>query len=115
MSETVTRLRGVAQADPYSAETTDIDWSTPDELDIPTKGIEPGSSQEVLDATGQRLEVDLTVYLPFAADVKPQDRVRVRGLVYDVQGDRHDWRNPYTDAEPGSVVRLRRTPRGASI
>jgi hypothetical protein len=40
--------------------------------------------------------------------VSPRDRVTVRGITYEVQGDPADWVNPFTGWAPGGVVNLER-------
>lgn len=102
--ETVTRLRATATTDPYSDEDTDLSWDSPDELDVSDVAVEPLSTVETLSDDRQRVDFDLRLYLPYGADVKPLDRVVVRSLTYLVQGERSDWRNPFTGQTPGSVV-----------
>lgn len=106
--ETVTRQRAAAATDPYSDDDTDLDWSDPDELPIDGVAVAPGPSLESAEAGRTRLDVDLTLYLPFGADVLPLDRVVVRGDTYSVEGSRDDWHNPFTGLDAGSVVEVRR-------
>lgn len=106
--ETVTRQRASATTDPYSNESTDLSWASPDELDISGVGIAPGPSTESAEAGRTRLDVDFTLYLPYGADVKPLDRVVVRGQTCEVEGSVQDWRNPFTGAEPGTVAEVRK-------
>jgi hypothetical protein len=110
--ETITRQRATGRADRYSGEDTDLDWSTPDEVDIAGVAVEPVSTFETVTTAGDRVDFDLRLYLPYGADVKPLDRVVVRGGTYDVKGERSDWHNPYTGAEPGSVVLCKRVKGG---
>jgi hypothetical protein len=49
-----------------------------------------------------------TLYGPQDPDLTPQDRVRVRGEVYDVDGEVANWTNPFTGLEAGSVVQTKR-------
>lgn len=102
--ETVTRQRAS-----LSADETELDWSDPDELVIAGVGVAPSTSTESEQTSRSRLDVGFTLYLPFGADVEPLDRVIVRGATFNVQGARSDWQNPFTGAEPGSVVEVRRT------
>lgn len=103
--ETITRQRGSAILDPYSGEETDISWDDPNELPIEDVAVEPLASFEVRpDGTRVRVEFDVRLYLPYQADIRPLDRAVVRGVTYDVHGERSDWRNPYTGDEPGSTV-----------
>lgn len=104
--ETVTRLRANAGTNVYSAQADDLDWTSPEELALTGVAVEPVTSIESID--GEQIESDFNIYLPYQADVRPLDRMVVRGLTCDVRGARLDWRNPYTGDTPGSVVSVRR-------
>lgn len=106
--ETITRQRATGTTDRYSGQETNLSWTAPDELDIDGVAVEPVSSFEVIEVGRERIEIDLRLYLPYGADVKANDRVVVRGNTYDVKGDRGDWHNPFTGAEPGSTVVCKR-------
>lgn len=106
--ETITRLRPGATEDVYSDENTELSWATPSSLDIANVAVAPGPSAESVEADRSRLDIDFTLYLPYGADVKPLDRVVVRGNTYEVEGNRSDWRSPYTSSSVGSVVQVRR-------
>jgi hypothetical protein len=72
-------------------------------------GVAPGASFESTAQAGRsRLDIDFTLYLPYDPDIRPLDRVVVRGNEYQVEGRVADWRNPFTGLEPGSVVEVRR-------
>lgn len=49
-----------------------------------------------------------TVYLPAGTDVSALDAVQIDGKQYEVDGDPHNWVNPYTGWHAGLEVRLRR-------
>lgn len=106
--EIITRLRADATTEPYSDEASDLSWASPSSLYISGVAIAPGPSAESVEVDRSRLDVDYTLYLPYGADVKPLDRVVVRGETYEVEGIRADWRNPFTGAEAGSVVEVKR-------
>ncbi len=106
--ETVTRLRGTPILDPYSGEVTGLDWSTPIELAIPDTGIEPRPTSEPVQDARNAVVSGFTLYAPFGVDVTPADRVRVRGTIYDVDGEVAEWRNPFTGWSAGSVVQTKR-------
>lgn len=90
-TETVTRLRAGTVTDPYSGEPTES-WDTPDELDIVTLApAEPRPSQEPVQDARNALTSGWTLYLPEGADVARNDRMRVRGEVFPVQGEPADW------------------------
>ena len=68
---------------------------------------DPGSSSEPRLQGHDRVIVEPTLYIPFEADVKPRDRVRVEGVTYEVEGQPRRWRSPFTGRTPGAVVTLR--------
>lgn len=105
--ETVTRIRPAAKLDPYSGEVIDLDWTNALELDIDGVGFDPGSSSEAQDARRDATTTAPTLYAQPGSDIAAGDRVRVRGLVYEVDGRPADWRSPFTGWNPGLVVTLR--------
>lgn len=91
-TETVTRLRATAVTDPYSGEATGISWATPDELDMTTLApAEPRPSDEPVQDARNAVTSGYTLYVAASEDVTAADRMRVRGVVYDVLGDPADW------------------------
>lgn len=107
--ETVTRQRGVATVDPYSGEATGVDWTTPDELEIPGCAFNPGRSTEPVQDARTAVITEPEVYAPFGSDVRAGDRLVVRGVTFDVQGNPGDWRSPFTGWEAGMAIPLKRT------
>lgn len=107
--ETVTRLRGVTSVDPYSGESTALDWTTPATLVIEGCGFNPGQSSEPLQTGRNAVSTQPEVYAPADADVLAGDRVIVRGKTYDVDGQPAKWANPFTGWEPGLVIALNLT------
>jgi len=71
-------------------------------------GFDPGSSSEPRIAGQQRVIVEPTLYGPFDMPLLPQDRVVVRGLTYEVEGEARRWRHIWSNREAGAVVSLRR-------
>jgi hypothetical protein len=108
LGESIVRQRATATANVYSGETDGLSWSSPATLTITGVAVAPAGTQEPLEVGAATVESDLTLYLPHSADVRPLDRVVVRGLTYEVQGERADWTNPYTSSVPGSVVQVRK-------
>lgn len=106
--ETVTRLRATGSTNAYSGEATDLLWTSPSSLTIENVAVAPGSSAESVEAGRARLDIDFTLYLPYDADVKPLDRIVVRGLTCEVEGKPQQWANPFTGAQPGTVVEVRK-------
>ena len=106
--ETVTRLRAGVSVDPYSQEVTE-DWSNPSSFDVAGCGFDPGSSGETLDLARNVLITQPKVYAPAGSDIVATDRLVVRGITYEVDGDVAEWRSPFTGWEPGIVVPLKRS------
>lgn len=104
--ETVTRLRAVLVEDRYGNLVPD--WSDPGRLDIPDCAVAPRTSNEDTEQGRQGVVVGIAVYAPTGADITPQDRMEVRGEVWEVVGEVADWRSPYTGWRPGIVVNLAR-------
>lgn len=71
-------------------------------------GFDPGSSSEPRLPGQARVIVEPTLYGPFGMPFQPKDRVIVRGLTYEVEGEARQWRNFYSNHEAGAVVSLRR-------
>lgn len=92
--ETVTRLRAAAaKVDPYS-QTSVLDWKSapPAEQELTTLApAEPRPSSEPVESARNSVVSGYTLYLPPGTDVTAQDRMRVRGEVFDVLGDPADW------------------------
>jgi uncharacterized protein (DUF1501 family) len=102
--ETVTRLRGIPVSDPYSEEVTGLDWTNPIEQAFDGCAVWDTGSVEPVVAGGDPVLSDFTAALPAGADVTPQDRIRIRGLVCEVVGRPFDWTNPFTGWNPGVIV-----------
>jgi hypothetical protein len=106
--ETVTRQRAQTTADPYSTQPRP-DWKkTPATVDIAGCGFDPGTSAESFAEPGrQPITTKPTVYAPYGSDIKAGDRLVVRGVTYDVDGNPADFRSPFSGWEAGMAVSLR--------
>lgn len=71
--------------------------------------VEPRPSSENHDGRSAVI-VGLTLYLPTGADVRPDDHLVVRGVVYEAEGEMGDWRNPFVDH--GGIVQAVKRVRG---
>lgn len=105
--ERVTRLRPARTIDPYSQELTGFDWDAADELDIEGVAIEPRPSSEPVQDARNAVTSGFTLYAPPDADVLPGDRVLVRDVTYDVEGEPAHWRNPFNGSTPGVVIQTK--------
>lgn len=108
MSETVTIRRAASVADPYSGQSTGLDWSAATDTEVTCLGFSPGGSADLSVSWRVGADTGPTVYLPAGTDVLSTDRVVVRGTVYEVDGVPQDWRSPYSGSRPGLSVTLRR-------
>lgn len=105
MSETVLRLAYQAgAADSYGNDTEGF----ADPVALAGFGFDPGSTSEPRLPGQDRVIVEPTLYGPFNMPFKPQDRVVVRGVVYEVEGVVRQWRNMFSNREAGAVVSIRR-------
>lgn len=94
-TETVTIIRPTGR-DPFG----DPLPGTAEEIVLPGCLFAPGPSDEPGFPT-QQVDTDATLYGPPGADVRPADKIRVRGDVYNVVGKPAVW------GSFGVVVRLR--------
>lgn len=104
--EPVTVIRAGSYVDPASGETEGQDWDSPTETTYEFCAVGHGPSDESWMIGRNPADVVLTVYMPYDADVTRKDRVRVRGTVYDVNGDPFRWASPFTGDEEGTEVYL---------
>lgn len=75
---------------------------TPEEFELEGCLFAPGPSQESTFASEQ-VETAGTVYAPPGSDVRPTDKLRIRGVVYEVVGDVQQW-----GVGAGTVIVLKR-------
>lgn len=102
--ETVVRIRaGATKTDPFSQEQV-LDWNAaPDEAQMQTLApAEPRPSSEPVESARNAVVAGYTLYLGRGEDVTAQDRMRVRGEVYDVLGDPADWMDEGLVVQVGS-------------
>lgn len=99
-TETIAVLTAGSVADPYSGGSTDAwelaagqEWETePSEVNVTTLApAEPRPSQEPVEDARNSVTSGWTLYLPTGTAITSRNRVRVRGLVYPVQGEPADW------------------------
>lgn len=82
-------------------------WAAEPGVAIKGCGFAPGGSTE----SGDNRTVIATnpqLFCPPGASITAKDRVKVRGLVFEVVGDPADWKHPMTGWDPGVVVNLER-------
>lgn len=84
-------------------------WDTATETTIPGCAVALRSEPESGGYDSPAVLVGITVYAPAGTDIRHTDRVRVRGVLYEVDGIPGDWMNPFTGWNPGLEVALRRS------
>lgn len=99
--ETVQVLTAGTVHDPYSDEDVSS-WATSTSVDVYGVLCEPRPSSEPVQDARNSVTSGWTLYFPPRTEIGPQNRVRVRGKVYEVIGEPADWR--LGSWEPGLVV-----------
>lgn len=96
----------------HTSTDTDVygdDTSTTTETSLAGCAFDPGSSNERTDPRSPVISSSPTLYVTDpAAAVDANDRVRVDGRTYTVEGDPRRWTSPFTGRYFGMVVSLAR-------
>lgn len=71
-------------------------------------GFDPGGSVETLGPGREVVVSRPRVFLPPDTVITARSLLTIRGLLYRVDGDPGDWRNPFTGWNPGIVATLER-------
>ena len=106
--ETVVRERRRLVPDAYSGEETRADWTDPDELEIEGVAIAPGTSMETRTENRTLTTSGMSLYGQPGMDVLPQDRIRARSGLWEVDGEVADYRNAFTGWNPGVEFTLKK-------
>lgn len=102
--DTVTILRpGPATQDAYGNDVP----GAPTEIPVPGCAVAPrdgtgAGANEIVDARDTVI-TGLTMWAPYGTDIRATDRIRVAGLVYEVDGQPGSFRSPFTGST-GPVV-----------
>jgi hypothetical protein len=84
----------------------------PVEIEVPGCAIAPrdgsGAGSNELTQARDTVIVGLTVYAPAGTDLRSTDQMRVRGELYEVDGEAGAFRSPFTGASGPVVAALRR-------
>lgn len=71
--------------------------------------VEAGRTQEPVEAGRTAVITEPEIYFPGSwPDIQPDDRLRIRGDVYEVTGDPADWKSPWASGLGGLAIRLRK-------
>lgn len=79
-----------------------------DSTSITNVGVDAGASNEVIDGTVQRSDVDLILFLPPGFQCDSKDRFRVRGKEYEVVGVGEKLPNFFTGSLFRTEVKVKR-------
>jgi hypothetical protein len=104
--ETVVRVRRGAQTgvDRYGHPVYGDDVDT----DLTGAAFDPGGSLEPVEVGRTPVITTPKLYFRTEPDLVSTDRVRVRGLLYVVEGHPAVWVSPFTSVTRGTVVELKR-------
>jgi hypothetical protein len=80
-------------------------WTPAVELGI--YAFDPGSSSEPLLPGQDRVITAPTILFPSASEVRPRDRVTVRGKLFEADGESLDFRNPFNPSMDGKTIKLK--------
>lgn len=106
--ETVTVWSAGASTDPYSQEPVE-DWENPTPRFVAHVAVEPRPSSEPTQEARNAVVSGFTLYMPTGTAITAQNKVTVRGALYNVLGEPAAWVSPFTGWEPGVVVQVGRT------
>lgn len=101
--ETVTILSTATTTDDYgnqSTVVTEVAWGP--------CAVAPRSSSESVDSHAPAVIVGLSIYGPAGVTINADDKVRIDGVLYDVDGQAGDWTSPFTGWHPGIEVAVKR-------
>lgn len=106
--QTVIRERRRLVLDPYSQENTLADWSDPLQLTLEGVAIAPSSSVEVADVNRRQVITQMSIYCGPDEDILEGDRIRDGSVLWDVEGEVANWKNPLTGWAPGAEFRIKK-------
>lgn len=98
----VVRVRGVGKDEYGDPEGTGSDTTLDGCI------VAPRTSVDVVERGRQGVVVGLTLYAPFGTDLVHTDRVKVDGVLYDLDGEPGPWKSPFNGWEAGVEVALKR-------
>jgi hypothetical protein len=104
-SETVTRLRGTTSQNTHGNDVTS--WASPGSLEIDGCSVQPVQGSEDL-LTRDSVTSRWQWFGPLGSDVKSSDRIRHRGIDYEVDGSVQEWIDPTGSGLDHMVCYLKR-------
>lgn len=105
--EDVTILTAPLVDDEYGSPSSERDWEAATGTVV--RAVVAARSSSEADGAGRAaVIVGLTAYLPPGTAVTAHDRLRVRGDMYEVEGEPFEWRSPWSSTASGVEVALSR-------
>lgn len=105
------RVSETVQHEVYSPGQVDAHGNRKDtwaaSVNVGVYAFDPGGAVEPLTPGHDRVVTTPTIYAPIGVRFGARDRVTVRGVRYEVDGDSRDWVHP-EGAPAGTVTTLRR-------
>lgn len=96
-TQPITRLRAATRVN--RGGDTVLDWSTPDQLVVPSNSVQPNSQSESVTAQQDTRVTRYRVYtnpdLP-VPDITALDRISFNGDTYELDGEVASWPDPWT-------------------
>lgn len=102
-TDVVYRLRGHASPDSWGD--SGADWSNPNSLPIYGCSVQPVQGDENV-LTRDSVTSRWNLFLPMDADVRSSDRIRHRGVVYEVDGSVQVWPDFFGYGHKVALLRL---------
>lgn len=106
--ETVYVIRAARVTDPYSGEEEYLDWT--DTTRTPYEGcaVGPRVTDEPARSGEAPVLTEATVFNPDPdMDVTARDRLEIRGVVWDIDGEPFYWRSPLSGWAPGWQINVK--------
>jgi len=102
-TDVVYRLRGSVSPDAWGDSR--VDWANPQSLTIEGCSVQPIPGDENV-LTRDSVTSRWNLFLPLDADVRSSDRVRHRGVVYEVDGSVQEWPDFFGHGYKIAVLKL---------
>lgn len=107
--ETVYVLRAKRVTDPYSGEEERLDWTQVTRTPYDGCAVAPRVTDEPAKIGEAPILTEGTVYSPHVdMDVTARDRLEIRGIVWDIEGEPFLWQNPLSGWTPGVQINFKR-------
>lgn len=86
-----------------------VGWDSATERTVHGCALAPRAEPESGGYDSPAVLIGFQLYAPPGTDIRPTDRIRARGEVFEVDGIAAEWNNPFTGTEFGVEVALRRS------